>query len=170
MAKNTRNVALYALKNFIARDEQYKDFRSALRSGSSEEMQHALDQVMLTSVKLGNVFILKLALKAGANVQARTENGNTAAHIASSLGNDEAIKLLSEAGFDYEICDGIGRDALYIYCNNVSEENLRKEIKRLEAKISCIKDVLAVRAWEEREARPVLTANSPSVNSVYALV
>lgn len=74
------------------------------------------------ATRQGNLEIMKLLIKAGADVNLQMEEGYTALMDAALAGNIDAVKMLVEAGADVNIKDIYQEHALSMAAHNAQEE------------------------------------------------
>ena len=73
----------------------------------------------------GNAEAFKALVAAGADIEARDENGRTPLHFVAAHGNAEAIKASVAAGADIEARDENGRTPLYFAAANAAAESFK---------------------------------------------
>ena len=64
---------------------------------------------MHTAAREGEVDVVKVLLAAGADVEAKDEDGRTALHRAARAGHGDIVKVLIEGGADVEAQEKDGR-------------------------------------------------------------
>ena len=69
---------------------------------------------LIYSSKNGDLDIVKLLLKSGADVNRQNNSGNTALVLASNSGHDKTVKMLVAAGADVNIQNLNGTTALML--------------------------------------------------------
>lgn len=74
------------------------------------------------ATRQGNLEIMKLLIKAGADVNLQMEEGDTALMDAALAGNLDAVKILVEAGADVNLKNCSGEHALSMAAYNAHEE------------------------------------------------
>jgi ankyrin repeat protein len=75
--------------------------------------------VLRASIDVGRSEITRLLIEAGANVNARFENGDTALHVAARLGRDKSVELLLAAGPDLNARDEENHTPLDLLSNHL---------------------------------------------------
>ena len=80
---------------------------------SGADVNTGSQPVLIKSVTLGNIQCVKMILKAGADINTRDENGNTALIKAANDGNESIVQLLLKEGAKVNIKNNIGKTALY---------------------------------------------------------
>src|SRR5579863_4067436 len=66
------------------------------------------DEFLLASARMNDIGGIKVALKQGANVNAKTESGRTALQVAALKRNHDMIKLLLDRGADINLANDEG--------------------------------------------------------------
>jgi ankyrin repeat protein len=74
----------------------------------SPERQERLDTSLLRAAPKGKTKIAERLLALGANIEAKTNNGETALHLAANYGCTETIRFLISKGFDVNAKDNNG--------------------------------------------------------------
>ncbi len=75
-----------------------------------------LDQSLLTAAEKGDEEAVRRLLAAGADVNAKAQNGATPLHEAARRGHTGAVRLLVEAGADVHAKNGRGATGLFQIC------------------------------------------------------
>lgn len=78
----------------------------------------------------GNKTICKALIDAGADVNAKDDNGRTALMRAALLGQDRCVDLLLDAGADINAQDEVGRSALMEACIAFKRDTINKLLDR----------------------------------------
>ena len=141
------------------------------------EVQETADVEVVAAAKTGNWKRVRALLAKGANVNAIGEDGRTALHYASLLGETSIANLLLQAGADPNVRDKLGKTAFYVAAAGGllklgemliasgadtdiadNEGKTAEEVVPLEKK----EEFVAVReeAIQKREEQPVVVANS----------
>ncbi|XP_033231273.1 ankyrin-1-like [Belonocnema kinseyi] len=97
--------------NYALYDEKYKN--------------HTLCNVLQYAAKCGNVDILPLILKKKANIDARTDMGQTALHIAAKNGHSEVIDFLLKHGAKHDVQDKNKKTALRLAAEKEDEPSIK---------------------------------------------
>lgn len=80
-----------------------------LHGCSPPRVNNASEQpVLLLAVEKGNVDEARQLLDAGADVNMRGVNGDTALHVAAARGDMNMLMMLAEHGADFALVNGIG--------------------------------------------------------------
>ena len=83
------------------------------------------DIPLILATKLDNEIIVRILIDAGANVDIKDDNGNTALMISSSKGNENITRILIDAGADMNIKNNERNNALILATNN-GHENISR--------------------------------------------
>ena len=78
----------------------------------TKEEQDRVNKRLLKAAEWGDVPGVKQALNAGANINIKDEQGDTALHLAAYWGREAIVRVLLEAGADIDIQDNTGSTAL----------------------------------------------------------
>jgi len=105
----------------LVREHITEDFKSVFKPLSQEQIideikhmsQEEKNSKLVAASKYGDDKVAKLLLKAGADVNAKGNNGSTTALMwASANGNIDVVELLLQAGADINSKTNYGRTAL----------------------------------------------------------
>lgn len=88
-----------------------------------------LDQAVLQATQNGDLTALKAALKRGANINARSKNGQTPLMLTVRQGNISLVKLMLDKGAKVNLQDQSGRTAL----SHVAAQNFTTIVKLLQS-------------------------------------
>lgn len=143
----------------------------------AESRRHGKTNLLHRATKEGNFTVVDELLKSGySSIDAKTQDGDTALHLASRLGKDDILKRLIIAGANVNAFDSEGFTPLHYACQmnrpttvrvlvdagNANIQAITKQdglvamhIASIEGNIECIKALLALNA----PCRPRTAAN-----------
>ncbi len=98
------------------RDDSDDALAAALRAGADPNEMVGDCFPLRTAADFNRTGALRILLAAGASVDLRNSNGDTALHEAAVSGSLDAAQLLIDAGADLNLRDGLGLTALLLAC------------------------------------------------------
>lgn len=122
--ENTATPLIFAIENFWT-----KCVRLLIKEGANINGSLEGYTPLTIAVSRGNIWDLKVLIKAGADLESTGNHGQTVLHTAASCGRPNLFKILLDAGSKKDAQEGFGKTALHIAVNYGSVEKTKYLIK-----------------------------------------
>jgi len=130
MDPNIKDLKGVSLLFYMVKRQNIKGLELLLKAGANPEKAGTDERPLIVAVRDGNLQIVRLLIKYGANLNVQDQEGNTALHICVRLHNFKLLRFLLEKGADARIFNVDGLAPIHLAARLGSIQSVKILLKK----------------------------------------